>query len=71
MDVLVFKTNVVNEQHVDRVQRILNTIQAIREWNFDLDDCDNILRVVSTGLPARRIEELLNAEGISCKELGD
>ena len=71
MDVLVFKTNVVSEQHVDRVQRILNTIQAIREWNLDLDDCDNILRVVSTGLPARQIEELLNAEGISCKELGD
>jgi hypothetical protein len=71
MDVLVFKTDVKNEQHVDQVQSILNTVQAIREWNFDLDDCDNILRVVANGLPARRVEELLNAAGISCKELGD
>jgi hypothetical protein len=71
MDVLVFKTNVSNEQHVDQVHRILNTVQVIREWNFDLDDCDNILRVVASGLSARTVEELLNAAGISCKELGD
>ena len=70
MEVLVFKTSVVTDEHVDQAQRILNAIEHISEWNFDLDDCDKILRVVGNDqLSPNKVAELLFAAGISCQEL--
>ena len=70
MEVLVFKTNVVTDEHVDQAQKILNAVEYISEWNFDLDDCDKILRVVaSEQLSAGKVAELLFEAGISCQEL--
>ncbi|HXI00965.1 MAG TPA: hypothetical protein VNI52_11915 [Sphingobacteriaceae bacterium] len=71
MDVLVFKTNVINARHATQVKGILNTVQSIRKWNFDLDDCDNILRIVDSDISAQEVEDLLGAAGIFCKELAD
>jgi hypothetical protein len=69
MDVLVFTTSVDKPEHVQKVQPILTSVQAIEQWNFDLEDCDNILRVVSHNLPPRYIESLLNNAGFLCTEL--
>lgn len=72
MDILVFKTSVQTDEHIYRVQTILNTIESVIEWSFDLDDCDNILRIVTgSNIPAQRVEQLLNDAGISCRELED
>lgn len=71
MEVLVFATNVTSECQVSRVQTLLTTLPAITEWNFDLDDCDNILRVVSTDISPQYIENLLHSAGVNCRELGE
>lgn len=72
MDILVFKTSVQTDEDVDQVQNILNTIGSISEWNFDLEDCDNILRIVANSrISAQKVEQLLNNAGISCCELED
>jgi short-subunit dehydrogenase len=69
MDVLIFTTSVSAPEQVNRVQPILTSVQAIQDFNFDLDDCDNILRVVSDDLSPRYIETLLNNAGFTCTEL--
>jgi hypothetical protein len=69
MEVLVFKTNVSESEQVSKVQTLLTPIRAIEAWNFDLEDCDNILRVVAKNLPPRYIETILQTAGIVCEEL--
>ncbi|MDN5287422.1 MAG: hypothetical protein JWR38_3696 [Mucilaginibacter sp.] len=69
MDVLVFSTSVKQQNQVSKVTRLLTQIPTITQWNFDLEDCDNILRIVATGLSAGYIETLLQKAGIHCQEL--
>ncbi|MCD8742570.1 hypothetical protein LT679_18310 [Mucilaginibacter roseus] len=71
MDVLVFATNVTSKAQVSRVQNLLANLTAIIDWNFDLDECDNILRVVSTNISPRYIENLLHSAGVNCRELAE
>jgi hypothetical protein len=69
MNILVFTTSVNAPEQVNRVQPLLTSVPAITEWNFDLEDCDNILRVVSNDLSPRYIEALLHDAGFLCAEL--
>ena len=65
----VFKTNV---QEVERsnllVERLLFYFPE-NEINFDLDDCDKILRVEGENISSEKIMELLNEEGHYCEIL--
>ncbi|NHA04049.1 hypothetical protein G7092_09590 [Mucilaginibacter sp. HC2] len=69
MDVLVFSTSVKEQRQVSRVTTLLTKIPAIMQWNFDLEDCDNILRIEAEGVCPRKIETLLQKAGIQCQEL--
>jgi len=69
MDVLVFITSVYNREAVNRVKPLLAAVPAIKQWNFDLEDCDHILRIVSNDLNPRRVELLLQDAGFVCTEL--
>ncbi|GAA4902103.1 hypothetical protein [Mucilaginibacter defluvii] len=71
MEVLVFATNVTSKVQVSRVQNLLANLTTIIDWNFDLDECDNILRVVSTNISPRYIENLLHSAGVNCRELAE
>ncbi|MDB5029353.1 hypothetical protein [Mucilaginibacter sp.] len=69
MDILVFTTSVTAPEQITRVQPLLTSVKAIEEWNFDLEDCDNILRIVSHDVSPRYIESLLHDAGFLCTEL--
>ena len=69
MDVLVFSTSVKEQRQVSRVTTLLIKVTSIAKWNFDLEDCDNILRIEADGLSPRYIERLLQNAGIHCQEL--
>ncbi|WP_221284607.1 hypothetical protein [Mucilaginibacter sp. SP1R1] len=69
MEVLVFSTSVKEQRQVSKVTTLLTKVPAIAQWNFDLEDCDNILRIVATGLSPQYIELLLQKAGIYCQEL--
>lgn len=69
MEILVFKTNLTDTGHISKVMPSLNLHPLIREWNVDLHDCDNILRIVSDKIPALEVEKLINNAGYFCKEL--
>lgn len=69
MDVLVFKTNVTSKRKVGKVSSLLTSFPNIQQWNFDLEDCDKILRIVANGLSPRNVELALKSAGIGCEEL--
>lgn len=69
-NVLVFKTSVSNKTHIKTVQPFLNKLVTQQDyWNFDLEDCDNILRVETQVLNAGFICEILQNQGFYCEEL--
>ena len=65
----VFKTNVQEvEQSEMIVGRLLEHFPN-SVINFDLEDCDKILRVHSSAISNHKIIELLNAHGFHCEVL--
>ena len=71
MDILVFVTNVADSKAVSKIKPLLTAMPAIEDWNFDLDDCDHVLRIVSNDLCPRKVESTLQTAGFDCYELGD
>lgn len=70
--VLVFKTSVTTQQKIAQVSPLLDTLMDKSEkWNFDLEDCDNILRVEAINLKPWQIISSLTAVGFACEELED
>ena len=67
--VYVFKTSVKYKKQIKQIAKELNKISQIQEWNFDLEDCDKILRIVARNLNSMLICNLLNSLGIDCNEL--
>ena len=69
-NVLVFKTSVTKKTEVQKLSPLLNKlIKHNGCWNFDLEDCDNILRVETQKLQAGNISTLLQLQGFYCEEL--
>ena len=70
--VLVFKTSITSNEKADKVKGLLdNLMDTSEKWNFDLEDCDNILRVEAVSVhPSVIIKNLENA-GFGCEELED
>ncbi|WP_187264390.1 hypothetical protein [Pontibacter beigongshangensis] len=70
--VLVFKTSVTTNREARKVEPILNKLMdACEKWNFDLEDCDHILRVEAVSVEASVVIEKLNRAGFACEELAD
>ena len=69
MEVLVFKTNLRFKKQINAVTPHINTLQGILRWNVDLYDKDKILRIESTDLSARAVEDTLQQAGYFCEEL--
>lgn len=69
MEILIFKTNLKDINHINDIGSGLNVHPDIFKWNVDLQDCDNILRVVANNIPGKEVEQLLGNAGYFCKEL--
>jgi hypothetical protein len=68
--VLVFRTSVTRNDEVKQLRPLLNKlIRQNGDWNFDLEDCDNILRVETQLLKADNISTALQNQGFYCEEL--
>jgi cell fate (sporulation/competence/biofilm development) regulator YmcA (YheA/YmcA/DUF963 family) len=69
MEILVFKTNLTNTDHIDKVMPSLNHHPNIIEWNVDLHDCDKILRVITENIAPTEVENIVFNAGYFCEEL--
>lgn len=71
MNVLVFKTSVETPDQIQYLTPKLNALAGQGSWNFDLMDCDRILRIVTYELEACEAVLLLHNFGFCCNELED
>jgi hypothetical protein len=69
MNVLVFKTSVDDPLMVKALKPSLDNLAGEGKWNFDLSDCDKILRIASTSVNPESTIELMGRLGITCAEL--
>jgi cell fate (sporulation/competence/biofilm development) regulator YmcA (YheA/YmcA/DUF963 family) len=69
IEILVFKTNLTNSKRISEVEPLLDVHPHIVQWNVDLNDCDNVLRIVSKNIAAAEVENMLLGAGYYCEEL--
>lgn len=69
MEILVFKTSVLYHHQVEGLQAKLDEVSGAGNWNFDLEDCDKVLRVVSFNASTQDVIHLIQKEGFFCEEL--
>ena len=71
IDILIFKTNVINEHDVQKIAPVLDEDHRIEKWSIDLDDVDRVLRIESQQLQHSEVIAHISAVGYSCEELID
>ena len=72
MEVEVFKTDVANTEHANGLKNLIEISFVNCRVNFDLDDCDRILRIVHDGILQRdQLLELLRSNGCKAEILPD
>lgn len=69
--IYVFKTSVKSKKSIKGLTLQLNKIEAVSSWNFDLEDCDNILRIDSQKNIVKNITKILNDFSFECEELNE
>jgi len=69
MEILVFKTNLTDHTRISRVEVALDIHPNVFKWSVDLQDIDNILRVVASNISGREVENILQHAGYYCEEL--
>jgi len=69
----IFKTNVNKKQVADRITALLSQSVAGCAFNFDLEDCDKVLRVESDNgaIDVDHIIHLMCANNLMCQLLND
>lgn len=65
----IFKTNVELEEQSERIMSTLIDLFSSLKMNFDLDDCDRILRVEGHEFSVDHIRETIHALGFTCEVL--
>ena len=65
----VFKTNVQEVSHANEIIALLLEHYPGSKINFDMDDCDKILRVEGNNCMPAKIMALVEAYGFYCSSL--
>ena len=65
----IFKTNVHEIMHAEEIVDLLNRHFPAFMINFDLHDCDKILRVKGESIPVNEIVDIVSANGFYCSVL--
>jgi hypothetical protein len=66
--IYVFKTSVDTKRKFELATALLNKVLINASWNFDFEDCDNILRIDSE---TEITELILNNGTFECLELSE
>ncbi len=69
--IAVFATSVTKKRTAEMITKEIWLFDYVQTCNFDLDDCDKILRVESEVEIAQKVIQLLNEKGFNCVELLD
>ena len=67
--IFVFKTSVKTKMQVKKLKLHIDKRLPKAKWNFDLEDCDRVLRVEELSPCRERIIQVLSAHGYKCEIL--
>ncbi|MFK7812639.1 MAG: hypothetical protein AB8B59_09105 [Maribacter sp.] len=68
-EISIFRTSLIDLKDISQVKSVLDILVGKKEWNFDLEDVDNILRIhAATHLNGFLAQELRKL-GFECEEL--
>lgn len=67
--IYVFKTSVKTKKDIKKLKHHLNILCKQDKWNFDMEDCDKILRIDSQSEILKTVMDLLQDTGFDCEEL--
>ena len=67
--VTVFRTSVTKKRLAESLKKEILPYSNVMNCNFDLMDCDNILRIESNANISEKVIALLNEKGFLCEEL--
>jgi len=65
----IYKTNVYQKRQARKLVGILSKQFPLFSINFDLEDCDKILRVEGKNIPQEKIASLVIENGYQCNVL--
>ena len=71
MGVYVFKTDIDSASLIESVKPLINSYQYISDWSIDIEDIDNVLRVISDELLENEIIQIIKSKGFICEALPD
>ncbi len=71
MGVYVFKTDINSASLIESVKPLLNSNQYISDWSIDIEDIDNVLRIISVELLENEIIQIIKNKGFICEALPD
>ena len=67
----VFKTNVKTKKQANKLIKLLKVNFDFEKVNFDLEDCENILRIEAPKILPQCIIGILKNENFECEILPD
>lgn len=67
--IYVFKTSLRYKKQIKEIAPKINSIEAIKKWNFDLEDCDKIFRIEANKRIKKEVIKLFNQQSYHCEEL--
>jgi len=65
----IFKTDVYDVMQAEQIVSLLNQHFPAFMINFDLHDCDKILRVKGESIPVDEIVDIVSSNGYHCSVL--
>jgi hypothetical protein len=65
----VFKTNMKKKSQAEKILRVLQNKFFHLKINFDLEDCDKILRVEGKNIQVKEIIRILKSKKCQCEIL--
>ncbi|ARS38003.1 hypothetical protein [Pontibacter actiniarum] len=63
MEIIKFKTNVVDEEALSKVAPHLDKEERISKWSLDTESADKVLSVSGTGLDPQVVESAVEEAG--------
>jgi len=65
----IFKTNVDDHSHAQQIITLLSHHFPAFAINFDLHDCDKILRIKGESIPVDEVVSIVSQKGFHCSVL--
>jgi hypothetical protein len=69
MDIEVYKTDVKTKEEASHIVATLRFVISDCIMNFDLEDCDRILRIETSRDVTEMVYDVFNKQGFFCQKL--